>query len=166
MDTFFGLNFHFFLELALETWANTSLTHSLWVHDPNYTHSFVSFQWSGLSNQQTLRLTESCLQIWKWYPYRGRGVVSIPICANKVRNGPASTDQGHSIASQGSHDVHGMSWICLPTSSYPTFLLAQNRLCQLITCIQSQTMTKGIIGRKRVNGRELPDEKGRKKVVT
>ena len=60
MDAFFGPYFDF-LELALETWANTSLTQSLWVHDPNHTHSLVSFQWSGLSDQRVLHLTECCL---------------------------------------------------------------------------------------------------------
>ena len=38
----------------------------------------------------------------------------------------ATADQGLPTASQDSHYVHGMSWICLPTSPYPTFLLAQN----------------------------------------
>ena len=79
IDTFLGPYFHFFLELALETWAKASLTHSLWVHDPNHIHSLASFQWSGLSDQWTLHLTKNCLHIWlKWYPYKGRGVVSAP----------------------------------------------------------------------------------------
>ena len=33
--------------------------------------------------------------------------ISEPVCANKVRNGPASADQGFSTASQGSCHVHG-----------------------------------------------------------
>ena len=37
-------------------------------------------------------------------PYKGRGVV--PVCANKVSNGPASADQGFSTASQGGCHVH------------------------------------------------------------
>ena len=41
----------------------------------------------------------------------GRKVVSAPICANKVRNGPVSVDQGCSTDSQGSRHVHDMSWI-------------------------------------------------------
>ena len=32
-----------------------------------------------------LSLTEKLLQIWKWCPQRERGMVSVPICANKVR---------------------------------------------------------------------------------
>ena len=79
MDTFFGLYFHYCLELALETWAKaSSVTHSLWVHELRHTHSLASFQWSGLSGLQTLRLTENCQQIWKWCPYGGRGVVLCP----------------------------------------------------------------------------------------
>ena len=33
--------------IALEIWAKASLTHSLWAHDPNHTHSLASFQWSN-----------------------------------------------------------------------------------------------------------------------
>ena len=42
----------------------------------------------------------------------------MPVCANKVRNGPASTDQGLSIASLDSCHVHSMLWLCPPTSFY------------------------------------------------
>ena len=31
------------------------------------------------------------------------------------------SSKGFSIASQDSHHVHGVSWLCLPTSPYPTF---------------------------------------------
>ena len=38
------------------------------------------------------------------------GVISTLVCANKVRNGPANTDQGrHFTASQGSRHVYGRS---------------------------------------------------------
>ena len=119
--TFFGPYLRFCLEQAQKTWAKASLTQSLWVHDPNHTDSLASFQWSGLSDQQAIQLTESCLQIEKWCPYTGRGVVPEPVCANMVRNGPASADQGSSIASQGSWHVHGTPCWNLPTSPYPTF---------------------------------------------
>ena len=85
---FLGLYFYFCLELALKTWAKASLTPSLRVHDPNHTHSLASFQCSGLSDKRKLHLTECCLQVQKWCPYKGRGVVPEPVCANKVRNGP------------------------------------------------------------------------------
>ena len=101
--------FPLLLEASTENLNQASLNHSLWHHKLNQTHSLASFQWSGLFNQQTLRLTENCLQIWKWCPYKGRGVVSAPICAKKVRNGPASADQGCSITSLGSCRVHGTS---------------------------------------------------------
>ena len=116
MDTFFGPYFHF-LEPAMETWAKASLTPSLRVHDPNHTHSLASFQWSGFSDQRALQLTESCLQIQKWCPYKVRGVVPEPVCANKARNGPAIADQGSSLASQG--------WTHPPPPT-PPFLLVQN----------------------------------------
>ena len=106
---------------------------------------------TGLFNQQTLLLTENCLQYRKRFPYKGRGVVSIPICANKVRNGPASVDQGLSTASQDSCNVHGISQICLLTFPYPTLFASakpifKNWLRQLITCSQSQMTPYGITG--------------------
>ena len=98
------------------------------------THSLANFQWSWLSDQRMLEhslvgepwpseshdhfqickqflvrqicLTKNCLQIWKWWPYKGRGVISVPICAKKVRNSPPSANQGCSTASQGSDHVH------------------------------------------------------------
>ena len=85
----FGLYFHFYLELhvVLETWGKASLSHSLWVHDLDHTHSLARFQWSiGLSDQQTLIVTENCLHYQKCCPYHGRGVVFMPICGDKVRN--------------------------------------------------------------------------------
>ena len=62
------------------------------------------------------------------------GVVSMPICANKVRNGPASTDQGHSTASQGRCHVHDTLCWNLPTSTYPTFLVVQNLSSKCVWC--------------------------------
>ena len=56
--------------IVLEIVAKASSTHSLWVHDPNHTHSLASFQWSGLSKQWALCLTKNCLQIRKWCPYK------------------------------------------------------------------------------------------------
>ena len=52
-------------------------------------------------------------------PYKGRGVV--PVCANKVSNGPASADQGFSTASRGFScaETH-------PPPPVPPFLLVQN----------------------------------------
>ena len=60
MDTFFGLYFHFYLELALETWAKGSFINSLGVHD--FAHSLASFQLLGLSNQWMFLLSKTCLQ--------------------------------------------------------------------------------------------------------
>ena len=71
-------------------WAVGTVVIFLRVHDPNHTHSLASFQWSGLSDQQALQLTESCLQIQKWCPYKARGVVPELVCANKARNGPVT----------------------------------------------------------------------------
>ena len=72
------------------------------------------------------------------------------VCANKMRNGPASANQGHSTASQGSCCVHSALYLnpppplSTPFASCKTNL--QNRLRQLITCGQSQMMPKDVIG--------------------
>ena len=125
MDTFFGLYFHFCLEPALEIWAKASLTPSFRVHNPNHTHSLASFQWSGLSDQRALQLTENSLLFQKWCPYKARGVVPEPVCPNK-RNGPATANHGSSLASQGSCHVHSTPrWTHPPRPILP-FLLAQN----------------------------------------
>ena len=90
MDTFLGPYFHFCLELVMETRAKASLTHPLI---------------SELSIVRDLRPASTLPDC----PYKGRGVVSVPICANKVRIGPANANQGCSTASQGSRHVYGMS---------------------------------------------------------
>ena len=126
MDTFFGPYFHFCLEPAMETWAKASLTPSLRVHDPNHTHSLVNFQWSGLSDQWALQLTESCLQIQKWCPYKARGVVPKPICARQEMVQPLPTTERSSLASQGSWHVHSTLGWTHPPPPIPPFLLAQN----------------------------------------
>ena len=76
------------------------------------------------------------IQIQKWCLYKGRGVVSEPICANKVRNGPASADQGCTIASQGSYHVHGTlcwnpltSWLPLTSNDVELQGSENNSLC-------------------------------------
>ena len=41
--------------------------------------------------------------------YKGRGAVSMPICATKERIGPANADQSLSTARQDCHHVYSMS---------------------------------------------------------
>ena len=95
MDTFFSLYFHFCLDLTLKTWAKAYWTLSLWLH---HTHSLVSFQWSGLSDQRMLPLTENCLQCLM--------VPLCPIVLTRVRNGSTSAYQGFSTAREGSHHAY------------------------------------------------------------
>ena len=83
MDTFYNPYFHFCCKLALDTWVMGFSMNVLGVHDFNWTHSLVSLQWSGFSDQQTLLLTENCLQYQKWSPCKGRVVVSTPVCAKR-----------------------------------------------------------------------------------
>ena len=92
-----------------------SLRHSLWGSWPR-PRPLTTFQWLGLSNQCTLLLTENCLQFQMWCPYRV-GMVSTPVCASKVKNSSASTDHGHSTASQGCCHV----CLNLPTSTLSNF---------------------------------------------
>ena len=82
----------------------------------------------------------------EWCPYKGRGVISAPVCANKVRS-EASADHSHSAASQGSCHVHSMSWIY--TSPYPTYFASAkplfNRRCaiMLLCCSNSNSVLRG-----------------------
>ena len=151
MDTFFGLYFHFCLELALKTWAKASLTQSLWVHEPNHTHSLVSFQWSGLSDQWALHLTECCLQVQKWYvPLQGEGRGSgACLCqqnekwSSQCRPTFLQPAKAAAMCTAPLTETH-------PPPSVPPFLLGktylQNGLHQLTTYGQSQTMPNGVIG--------------------
>ena len=106
----------------------------------------ANFQLSWLLNKQMLHLAENCLQDLKW-SYKRRGVVSAPICAVRVRNGPTSANQGCSTDSQGSCPVHAMSWLCPPTSLCSTFFASakpifKTNCASLISCDQSQMMQK------------------------
>ena len=65
IDTLYDPYFHFCYELAVETSAKCSSIKPLKVHDLCYTHSLASLQWTGLSNQWTLLLTDNCLQCQK-----------------------------------------------------------------------------------------------------
>ena len=128
------------------------LTHSLWVHGPNHTHTLASFRWPGFSDQRKLHLTENCLQIQKCCPYKERSGFCVHLCyiAEWEMVQPAPTKaflQPAKTATMCSHPC----W----KSPIPHFLLVQNLyskrgLRQLIACGQSQTMPKGVIGRRRV----------------
>ena len=83
MDTFNILYFDFSWELALETWAKGTFNPSVQIHDPDQTHSSVSFQRSGLSKQQMLVQTEKCLQDQKWSPYNVEGEGSVFLCKER-----------------------------------------------------------------------------------
>ena len=61
LGVFFRLWIHFLVCISTSAWSQHRKLESLRVHDPNHTHSLGSFQWSGLSNQRALQLTESCL---------------------------------------------------------------------------------------------------------
>ena len=122
MNTFFGQYFDFCLELAVKTWAKASLRQSLWIHDPNHTHSLASFQWS--SERSTW--LNAAYKSKNGAPTRGEEWFLSLFVLNKVRNGLASADQGFSTASQGSCHVYGTPSWNPPTSPYPAFLLVQN----------------------------------------
>ena len=111
IDTLYDLYFHFCHELALETLAKCSSIKPVRVHDLCHTHSLVSLQCSGLSDQWMLLPTENCLQWQKWSSYKGGGPF---LCQT-------SGNQGFPIASQGSCHVHGTPCWNPPTSPFPTF---------------------------------------------
>ena len=123
MDTFYGPCFHFYLEVALETWVKSLLTHSLWVHDLGHTHSLVSVQQSGPSKQKALLWTKNCLNYQncqKWSPYKAKGAFSTPFCARKQTSGPPIIDQGFSTGSCNRHHALSGRAVDPPTSPCPT----------------------------------------------
>ena len=120
MDTVHGPYFHFWLELALETWVKALLIHSLWVHDLGHTHSLTSIQQSGPSDQRALLWTKGCLNCQKWSPYKVKGAFSTPICARKQTNGPPVIDQGFSTGSYNRHYALYGRAVHPPTSPYLT----------------------------------------------
>ena len=120
MDTFHGLYFHFCLELALETWVKSLVTHSLWLHDLGHTHSLASVQCSGPSDQRTLLRTTKCLNCQKWNLYKMKGAFSTPICARKQTNGPPVIDQSFSTGSCNRHHALSGRAVYPPTSPCPT----------------------------------------------
>ena len=138
MDTFFCLYFHFCLELRSQSFFNT-FSMGLW---PNHTHSLVSFQWSGFSKQRVLCLTKNCLQIRKWCPNKGRGVVSAPICANKVRNGSASANQGWAKATTMCTAYVGFAH---PTPPIQFFFPSTKPISKTIICLPTYHTFKRLI---------------------
>ena len=117
--------FYFCCELEQELEPRVFPSILFGVHDLGHTYSLVSLQWSGISNQRMLLLTENCLQCQKWSPYKGRAPFSVPICAKKERSSPANVDQGllqsdNQLSSAVTRGLHP------PPPSIPPFLLAQN----------------------------------------
>ena len=88
MDTFLGPYFYFCLELALETWVEALLIHSLRVYYLGHTHSLASVQQSGPSDQRTFLWTKGCLNCQKWSPYKVKAAFSTLIRARKQTNCP------------------------------------------------------------------------------
>ena len=140
---FFGLYFHFCLELAWEIWAKSTLRNCLVVHDLEHAHSLASFQWSGPSDQRILLPTENCLQ-YPWY--KGRGVVSIwemiqPLLTKAFLQPPKTA-----VMCTSCHDY------AHPPPPISLLLLVQNLSSKWIvakqivaTCSQSQTTPNGVI---------------------
>ena len=75
-----------------------------WVHGFNCNHSLASFQWSGFFDWQTLHLTPDSDP--EMVPLQGEGS---GFWAHLYKQGEkwARANQGFSIASQGSCQVHG-----------------------------------------------------------
>ena len=65
MDTLYDLYLHFCYELAMKNWAKGATINSFGIHDLGHNHLLVCLQWSGLSDQWTLLLTEKYLQCQK-----------------------------------------------------------------------------------------------------
>ena len=112
--------FHFCLELVLETWATRGVLHGFSSCSYDLCCTPTHLQWSGPSNQQMLLSTENCLIVPKWSPYKGRGAVSTPVCAEKGRTKaflqPTKTATTYTTCNN----------YASPLPPIPHFLLAQN----------------------------------------
>ena len=126
MDTVHGPYFHFWLELALETWVKSLLVHSLWVHDLGHTHSLASIQQSGPSEQSTLLWTKSCLNCQKRSPYKVKGALSTPfVQESRQKARPSLTKAFLQAAATATMHCQAERWT-YPPPLIPPFLLAQN----------------------------------------
>ena len=120
-----------FMEVFFRFWI-PSLVHistSAWASTENLSQSFfdsfsVSYTYSLASEVRALQPTNVRTAYWprNGAPTRKEEWFLHSICTNKLRNCPASADQGCcSTDSQYSCHVHGKSWLCPPASPYPTF---------------------------------------------
>ena len=84
------------------------------------THSLVSFRLSGLTNQQTLFLTENCLRkVPEMKFIQGKWSIFYACLCAKERIGPPSANQGLSTATHSSSHVHSTPFLNPLASPYP-----------------------------------------------
>ena len=143
-----GISYSQHLHLGI-SYLHSCIPHNIWSYHP-WLHCIVELSLGPRPKPTSVQIAFSiawsniCAR-WEWCPYKGKGVVSTPVGANKVSNGPASANQSCSTASQVRCHVHStpcwnphsMSWIYAPASTYPTSLLVQNLSSKLITSGQS-----------------------------
>ena len=138
--------FHSCWEQVPETWTKGSSVNSLSSCVFGHTYSLANIQWPGLSNQQTLLLTENCLQCQKWSQRSG-------FCTHLCRKGEKWPTKAL-LPRQPPRVRHVMT---LPTHlPHPTCSLVQNLslkriLRQLITCGQSYMTSALVISGLMVN---------------
>ena len=121
--------FHFCQELAPENSATCRCF--LQVHEFGHTHSLVSIQQSGPSDQRMLLQTESCLQSQKMSPYKVKGPFSMLICARKQKNGLSGTDQAFFYSQLQQPPCSVIQRV------KPTHLLSSHPFCQCRTQLQN-----------------------------
>ena len=110
MNTFFVPYFHFCLKLALESWPFSG---GSW----HWPHVLISKLSMVRALQPTNAPPDSKLPIvLEMVSLQGEGSGFLH-CANKERNCPASTDQGHSTASQDSLHI-----MCIACRDYATHI--------------------------------------------
>ena len=104
--------FHFCCKLALETWAR-GFSINLRVHNLVHTHSLVSLQWSGLSNQWILLLIEIVLPT---VPEMTKAKEWFLCLLHWETNGPTSAD--HLLLSYLFLLLQNLSWkLIVPTDN-------------------------------------------------
>ena len=126
MYTLYDLYFYFWCEVALDTWAMGFPINSLGLHDLHHTHSLASLQGKHSPASKHFCQLKTAHSARNGAPTRPRSTFYACLCL-KGRYDQASADQRLFIASRHSHAVcvHCMSWICPPTSPYPTFFIRE-----------------------------------------
>ena len=138
--------FLLWLEATTRNLSQRFFSHCLGGHNIEQ-HLLAGFQWPELSDQQTLLLTEICLQCQKWSPLQGRGkewFLGLFVLTKREMTQPVLAKVTATMCTAACTFTHPPSSIpSLFASAITTYL--QNGLDQLIACSQNRMKSMLII---------------------